>query len=112
VGVAAVVMGVLWVFCSSVCNKENGRILSFAIESHLMFVHVCGTYSNIYFKLLPCLFYFLSLSLCVFEKTFHVQQQQQNSDFARERERERREESWIVHISLPDFLHSIPSPTS
>ncbi len=70
VGVAAVVMCVLWVFCSFVCNKENGRISSFAIESHLMFfVHVCGTYTNIYFKLLPCLFSFfprltLSLSLC------------------------------------------------
>jgi hypothetical protein len=78
-----------------------------------MLVHVYGTYANIYFKLLPCLFLFLSLSLslCVFEKKFHVQQQQ-NSDFARERERERREESWIVHISLADFLHSIPSPTS
>ncbi len=104
-------------FASSACNKENGRISSFAIESHLMFVHFCATYANIYFKLLPCLFFIsshslslsISLSLCVFEKKFRVQQQQ-NSDFARERER--REGSWIVHISLPDFLHSIPSRTS
>jgi hypothetical protein len=69
-------------FASSACNKENGRISSFAIESHLMFVHFCATYANIYFKLLPCLFFisshslslslslslYLSLSLCFWKK--------------------------------------------
>ncbi len=59
-------------FASSACNKENGRISSFAIESHLMFVHFCATYANIYFKLLPCLFFIsshsLSLSLCFWKK--------------------------------------------